>query len=156
MKNFNKVITIEIEANQIAQMLLAQMNPEFKHSELVVEAVIGSSTDVSLGMLYNSLNGYSPEIDFEIGDEINPALRIYGYWTVESREVNDTVYGDVTKATVIEIDLFSNNKLKIEYQVPGKDGLLKREAKWVRHTSCNKISPSIDLKKKPVINEITA
>lgn len=140
MKTFNKVITIQIEANQIAQMLLENMNPEFKHAELVVEAVIGSSTDLSLSMLYNSLNGHTPEIDFKVGDEIAPDdIRPWGFWSEDSIEKDSSVRGNVKSAVVVEIDLYSNEKLKISYDVPQKNGSFKQESIWVKHTSCKKL-----------------
>jgi hypothetical protein len=147
MKSFDKVIKIEIAANQIAKMLLANMNPEFKHAEIVVESIIGSANDVALGMIYNSLNGYKEEINFEVGDIVQPKdLSDYGYWDGEkqSRE-------DIKSATIIEIDVYKEDKLKVSYEKPIQDGSIRVEKTWISHRRCSKIAvESIDLRKKKI------
>lgn len=140
MKRFNKVITIEVSVDSIAEQLLDTISPEFKHREILAEAIIGRmERDNSLSYLYNSLNGYPCDIDFKIGDEVrteNP-MRIYGYWTLESIEKNDSIYNDVYTAKVVEINPYADEKLKIQFDVPGKTGQLTPQTKWVRHTDWN-------------------
>lgn len=144
MKNFNEVITVEISVDSIANMLLEQINPEFKHRELLVESVVGralSKDKATLGLLYNSLNGHKSEIDFTVGDIVKPSdLRVYGFWTPESITKKDTVYGVIEEATVIQIDVYADDKLLIAFDVPKSDGTTRKETKWVRHTTCNKIA----------------
>lgn len=142
MKNFKKVIRIEIEANQIAQMLLDQMNPEFKHVEIVVESIIGASTDMSLSLLYNALNGHSAEINFKVGDCVLPEeFKAYGYWTQESISAGNSIRQQIESATVVEIDLYKEEKLKIEYMAPNSKGVLEKNSTWMSHRKCSKIVP---------------
>lgn len=141
MKKFNEVITVEVSVDSIAEMLLTNLNGDFKHRELVAEAIVGRmKNDNSLGYLYNSLNGYSSEIDFQVGDVVGTSepLREYGYWTPESIEKNDTVRGDVSSAVIVDINPYSNDKLFIKYQVPNKSGSFDFRTKWVNHRSWNK------------------
>lgn len=144
MKHFNQIITVEVPVNAIANMLLDSMNPEFKHKELVVEAIVGRMlNDNSLTFLYNSLNGYPCEIDFQVGDTVrsNTGLQVYAYWTPESIEKNNTCYGIVTEATIVEVDPYRDDKLRIEYNLPNKKGGFDKADKWVKHTNWNRVVP---------------
>ena len=139
MKKFNKTITIEIPVDQIANQLLGVLNPEFKHRELVTEAIIGRMlNDHSLGYLYNSINGFDSSVDFRIGDTIcsEKGLKVFGYWNPES---DQDEYGYVKTATVISIDPYRNEKICIEFQVPSKNGPMIKDNTWVNHTEWNKI-----------------
>ena len=143
LKKFNASIQIEIEVDMIAQQLLKAMDPEFKHSTIVVESIVGRMMqDNSLSFLYNSLNGYKAGIDFTIGEVVvakEDGTRVYGFWTADSITRNDTVYGNVTRAVVKNVNPYANEKLCIEFAVPQKDGSSKFETKWVNHTKWNRI-----------------
>jgi hypothetical protein len=142
MKNFNKVITVEVSVDSIANMLLDSMSADFKHKELVAEAIVGRMmNDNSLGYLYNSLNGYPTTIDFQIGDEVssNSGFRSYGYWTPESIEKNDSCYGYVKSGKIVEINEYGDQKLRIEYQFPNKKGEMDTNTQWVKHTDWNRV-----------------
>jgi len=142
MKNFNQVITVQVSVNSIAQQLLDTMSPDFKHRELVTESIIGRMfNDGSLSYLYNSLNGYSASIDFQIGDEVSSAdgFRTYGYWTPESIEKGDTCLGYVKSGRVVEINEYSDKKIKIECQVPNKKGGFDVNTQWVNHLDWNRV-----------------
>lgn len=142
MKKFNKIISIEVQVDSIAQLLLDNLNPEFKHKEIVAEAIVGRMmNDGSLSFLYNSLNGYPCDINFKIGDELitESPLRVYGHWTPESIEKNDTVYGNVSQVKICDINPYADNKLCIEYQVPNRKGELVRQTQWVNHLNWSKI-----------------
>ena len=146
MKKFNQVISIEVPVQSIADLLLNNLHPDFQHKEIVAEAIVGRMmSDNSLGYLYNSLNGYPCNIDFQVGDEVSSemGLRIYGYWTPESIEKNDTVYGNVVNARVIEIDPYRDSKLKIEFYVPNKKGEYDTRKEWVNHTQWNRVTTAV-------------
>lgn len=142
MKKFNEVISIQVPVDSIAQKLLDAVNVDFKHREILAEAIVGRMmNDGSLSYLYNSLNGYPCSIDFEIGDELysDKGFRTYGYWTPESIEQNNSVHGTVNTARVIAIDPYRDNKLQIQYQVPNKKGEYDTDTQWVSHTNWNKV-----------------
>lgn len=151
MKSFDKVIKIEVEANHIANLLLGNMNPEFAHAVSTVEAIIGSSSDHSLAMMYNALNGFSPEIDFQVGDVVKVKdLKVYGYWTQESINNGNSVREQVPSAKIIEIDVYSTEKVKLEYTTPTVNGGNKIETTWVSHLRCSELAElkeAIDLRK---------
>lgn len=148
MKQFNQVITVEVPVNAIANQLLESMYPDFKHKELVTEAIIGRMmNDGSLSYLYNSLNGYPCNIDFQVGDEVSSreGFRTYGYWTPESIEQNNSCYGSVKSGTIVEINEYSDKKLCILYSVPNKDGSFSTNTQWVKHTEWNKVNTEVVL-----------
>jgi hypothetical protein len=96
--------------------------------------------DNSLSFLYNSLNGYPCNIDFQVGDVVNSnnGFQVYGYWTPESIEQNSIVYGYITEGEVVEINPYSNEKLLVKYKVPNKKGDFDINTRWVKHTNWNK------------------
>lgn len=143
MKQFNEVISVEVPVQAIANMLLDSMSPEFKHREIVTEAIVGRMmADNSLTFLYNSLNGYPCNIDFQVGDNVknNNGFQVYGYWTAESIEQNNSVYGYIYDALVLEIDVYRDDKLRIEYKIPNKKGGFDTNTRWVKHAAWNKIA----------------
>ena len=143
MKNFNKVITVEVSVDSIANQLLQTLSPEFKHREMVTEGIIGrmlSSDMHGLSILYNSLNGFTQEIDFQVGEVVKVEnLNFYGYWFAntdgnlkESRE-------KVSEGVVKSIDIYSDKKIELEFNVPDSKGQMKTNTQWVSHTNCSKI-----------------
>ena len=70
MKEFNKTLNIEIEVDAIAQQLLQVVPEDFKHREILVEAIIGHTHEnpYKLGSIYQALNGFVKKINFEVGD----------------------------------------------------------------------------------------
>lgn len=157
MKSFNKTITVEVTVDSIANKLLAMMNPDEKHSDLVVETIIGSAIalpkqgDLLLSNLYNSLNGYTNEIDFEIGEQVKCEYEVYTYQRTE----NDTysrrnrVIGD---CTIEQLDIYSDRKIKVSYECLNSKGENIVETQWVKHTQCNKLPKKgkIVINKEPV------
>ena len=121
MKTFNKSISIEISIDVIANMLLDNMNKEFKHSELVVEMLIGRALakddNRGISLLYNALNGHKNEINFQVGNIVKCSIGIGGYW--EGAEGSHSYNSDVL-CTVIKVDVCSDNQLTLEYEIAGK------------------------------------
>ena len=119
------------------------MNPEFKHSELLVETIIGTSTDVALGMIYNNLNGYDNNINFEQGDIIIPeGLKVYQH-ELDENEKPKVVYKSVLEAEVIEIDLAKEDKLKVKYLYFDSKMEQRESTAWINHRKCDKINNQI-------------
>jgi len=143
MKQFNQDITVKVSVDSIAQQLLEQMNPEFKHSALVVETLIGRmlTQDTSgLSMLYNSLNGYNQDINFEIGEKIALSdFSVYSYWGKNDKEEYIRSSKDVQWATIKNIDTYADNKIEIEYTVYDSLGNALTDTKWINHSKCSKI-----------------
>ena len=111
MKKFNQVITIEVGIDSIAQQLLSQINPEFKHREILAEAIIGVHVEnydaQKLTYLYNSLNGFTSDINFKVGDFVM-AKDLAFYVPIYT--------GHGIKGTVKEINKYATHaKLVVEF-----------------------------------------
>jgi hypothetical protein len=146
MKSFNESIKVSVEVDTIANMLLSTMSEDVKHRELITEAIVGRLLAVDrtgMGYLYNSLNGFKSQINFEVGDWVVPSnLTAYGYWTEKSIENKSSVYGKIERAKVIGISEYSDNKLLVEYDVPKREGGFSRETSHVSHYECTRIPVS--------------
>lgn len=134
MKKFFKSVSIEVEVDVIAKQLLHLM-PDAAESEIVVEAIIGRALahdTRALGYIHNAMLGYKPEIKLFVNDIYTiKNVRAYAFWTPESIEKNDTVYGDVETATVIAVNPYADAPVCIRFGVPQKDGSWKTETRWV-------------------------
>lgn len=143
MKNYNKQIQITVELDFIAQSLHSVMNHEFKHCDIVVEAIIGrldaNNDTVGMTALYNALNGFTNDVNFTVGDIVNCSKKEWAYWTQESIENDNTVQREIGQCEVIEVNPYSDKKIKIRFSRPGKSVTSDSEM-WVEHSTCKRIS----------------
>ena len=141
MKNFNKEIKITITANEIATKLLGEMNPEFKHREMVVEAIIGSANERILSNIYNTLNGFTLDINFKVGDKLvqneKGSLTARMYKKDETGAIvlinPEKEYIKITNAEVIEIDEYADKKINIRFSYMLSNGNETVKEEWVNH-----------------------
>jgi hypothetical protein len=136
MKKFCKSVSIEVEVDAIATQLLSHMQ-DSAQSEMIVEAIIGRAIAYdqrALGFYLDAIFGHKQESKLFVDDIYTiKNFRVYGYWTPESIEKNDTVYGNVETATVIAVNPYSDDPVCIRYGVPQKDGSMALETRWVRY-----------------------
>lgn len=141
MKRFNQTISIEIEVDAIAQQLRGMFKEDSPYADTVVEQIIGraSSRDtILLSRIMSAMNGFRKEIIAEVGKTYQTNnYKIYGYWTEESREQNNTVYGYVEQVKVIDINEYADEPLYVEYQVPNKKGELESRKVWISASYLN-------------------
>jgi hypothetical protein len=134
MKQFNQSIYVEIQVDAVAQQLRAQFNENFPFADQTTEMIIGrilEKDERSLGMLYQTMNGYKTLPLPKVNERYNCELYDYAYWTPDSITQNSTVRGKVTECKVIEVFEFSDEPLLVEFLVPGKDGTLVAKTKRV-------------------------
>ena len=145
MKTFNKVIKVEVGVDSIASKLLATMNSDEKHAELVVESIIGSmlasrTSDLQISSLFNALNGYNNDINFEVNDEVLCTSKDYIYGiSSEAESGYSREYIKIGSCKVVEIDLYATDKLTIEYSAFDSKGQKRAFTKVVNHATCSKI-----------------
>lgn len=138
MKKFNKVIKVEVSVDEIAVRVLDTMSDMFPHRELLVESMFATATDHQIGLMFNALNGYLPNINFEIGQMIAPNnLEEYGNWQGPDNARTQEL---VQEAEIVNIDLYAIKKLQIKYMVPSKEGY-DTMTKWVSHVDCQLVEP---------------
>ena len=143
MKKFNQVIEVQVSVDTIADKLCKMFSKEEKHAELVTETIIGNllnkGTKEGISQLYNALNGYTSDIDFEVGDFIICHKKVYNNFKQEDGSFKER-YEAIEEATVVDIDLYRSDKLKIEYNYMDSKGIIKTTQTWVSHLDCNTIS----------------
>lgn len=151
MKLFKETITIEIEVDAIAQLLLATFKEDNAHRELLTETIIEvMHHDTRLGMLYNSLNGMSLHLDFEIGQHVISSSTYSGYVERDSLETKlyDADYKLIIgKAAIIAIDIYKDSDIKLSWQGIGSNGVPKEYTAWVHHNTL--IVQKVELESAP-------
>jgi hypothetical protein len=137
MKQFNKTISIEVSVDSIANMLLSNMKEDFKHKDIVVEAIIGAGVEKGgLSYVYNALAGFSNAINFAVGEMVVCKETAYVYQhNQEKIQRSPRVIGD---AKVIEINEFADRKVRVEFIGINSNGEPTTYEEWVSHTSCDK------------------
>lgn len=137
MKNFNRQITVIVEADTIAQNLLNQLNEAFAHRESLVEAIIGSSNDRQLSFIYNSLNGFSNDVTFTVDQKVICSQEVWMYTEKDGKfEEKRVPVGD---AVIMSIDPYKDETLEIQYTYIGKDGNASAKTMRVNHSKCKEV-----------------
>lgn len=151
MKNFNKEIQITVTANEIAAKLLNEMNPEFKHKEMVVEAIIGSANTRILTNIYNTLNGFTLDINFKVGDKLvqnsKGSLTARMYKKDETGAIvpinPENEWVRVTNAEVVAIDEYADKKINVSFTYMMSNGSENTKEEWVNHLYWDLEQPKI-------------
>ncbi len=138
MKKFNQVIEIQVSVDNIAQQLLKTWNKaDFPHAEMLTETIIGCALNSdTISLIYNNLNGYTNDIDFEVGQMVNCSQE---YATYEDKGTEgapkfERVFIPMGICEIVEIDTTkSKDKVKIEYTYCDSQGNLKENTIWVSH-----------------------
>lgn len=122
MKKFDRKITITVAVDDIANKLKASFDKAFPHADLVTEATISSLIDSNQGLtnLYNSLNGFTGDIDFKVGQLVHSKSMFY----------NGSERVEIGPCIIEEIDPWASNKVKVAYY---KDSTGKLVNEWVDH-----------------------
>ena len=157
MGKFNQTINIEISVDTIHDKLLSEFPEDYKHKGILSHAIIGNALrNGGISYIYNALNGYNNEIDFQIGDLVMCSEQDRYQW--EMGPVKVVAVGDapqinwekkrmeVGMCEVIGIDLYSPNKLTVQfisacgYKYISDEESYDMTAVNVDHKSCNKLA----------------
>jgi hypothetical protein len=140
MKKFNQTIQISVSVDDIAKSLLSKFDTSFPHAELLTETVIGNLMQrkhtVGLSQVYNALNGYTNEIDFEVGQEVICEDEMYTHYVDMDDNKIKSGYKKIGHCKITEIDIYRDNKVCVEYTFVNKDLTDTKDTKWVSHTNC--------------------
>ena len=141
IKRFNKDIEITISVDSISDKLMATLDSDYKHNIGLVNTVMGVFVEKGkVTYLYNALNGFTNDIDFKISDVIDCQQNTWKYTPV-TKDDGSTVFEQkqlpIGKAVVVDIDLYTNSKVRVEYTTFNKMGEPKVETEWVDHRKCN-------------------
>ena len=163
LPKFDEVIKIEVEASMIFDKLQASFSG-FKHADILAHAIVGNALDKGgIGYIYNALNGMDNFIDFQVGDIIHCTDKDRnerydakqetedGQLIVDAPDKEDSLYApkwswrkiEIGECKVTEINLYTTNKLKIEfmgYNSYGRDKDTETmQYEVVNHKNCTKL-----------------
>ena len=135
MKAFNKTITVEVSLDSIAQNMLGKMDKSVINASEIIETILETIPLEKVQYLYNSLNGFSNEINVKVGEMFYCNNRIYhpNHPIVKENDLKDK-YMEIGNCVIVEIGLYSKNKVEVECDFWGRDGVGKDKF-WVRHQS---------------------
>ena len=143
MKKFNQTISVEIEIDQIAEKLLSEFPADYKHREIVTEAIIGTTlSNGGIGLVYNALNGYKNEINFAVDDMVIVKDEVYN--NMDNYQLITDSNRNWAIGRVVEINQYHpGNKLIIEWIKVRRSGLkfsISVNTDRIDHKKCSKIS----------------
>ena len=129
MKQFNQTINIEVAVDSIAQTLLDTMSPDYKHREIVTEAIIATGLEKNtLSFIFNALNGHLPHLNFNVGETV---ICTSTYWAKgKSNEIGI--------CRIVEINPYAECELKVEYTYVD-DEKTHTAKQWVRSNRCDRV-----------------
>lgn len=141
MKKFNKEIKVTVSIDAIAQKLLDTFPADYKHRDIVAEAIIGgivaNGVD-NICYLYNALGGYTNDIDFVIGETIICTDKEYNWTPKEDTDSYKRDFLELGEVKIVDIDLYADRKIQVEFQFTNEKGETKPMQSWVYHSSCTK------------------
>lgn len=144
---FNDVIKIEVDVDDIYKKLMETFPEDYKHREMLAHAIIGSAhTNGGLSYIYNSLNGYTNQIDFKLNDVVT-CIEDYRVEFIDSdqfvasdKSKNLSKKLPIGKCRVKSINLYNLDKLTVSFMsVNQYTYQLEETYATVNHRSCTKI-----------------
>lgn len=140
MKKFNETITVEVEVDNIADQLLNTFKEDNPHREMITETIIGLAIkDKNIGFLYNSLMGYTNEIDFKVGQNVVSTNSYWGYRQTpiigqESEVKYERANLPIGDCVIVNIDnLKKEDKVKVSFFTIDSTGKSIEKLEWVNH-----------------------
>lgn len=151
--NYNQTITVEVSVDDIANKLLKTFPEDYAHKEILTEAIISTGlNNNTIGYIYNALNGYSPEIDFEVNQKVicTEQLRRVTKWKTRNEESGCELVSperissdrvEIGECTIIAIDPYCSDKLKVRFEEDTyyNYGETEISEAWVNHKNCEKL-----------------
>ena len=138
LKKFNQQIQITVEVDSIAEKLMGTFPCDYKHKEELTETIVGSMMSSGhIGYLYNSLNGFNNEIDFKVGDKVVCEAKKWTHVPTAEGKFSEEQQS-IGECEVVEVNLFSIDKLCVRYNKVNSRGETVTNTNWVNHKKCTK------------------
>ena len=145
LPKFNKEITVTVDVDQIFNRLVDTFPADYKHKELVSHAIVGTAINSEgIGYVYNALNGYSPELDFVIGDTVICSEKHRRVCTRNEDGSWNKDWAEIGECVVVDIDYYAKDKLKVQYQQHGYNTEeMEITTASVDHKKCTKVAIAV-------------
>jgi hypothetical protein len=131
LKKYEEEINILVPVDSIAQKLLSTFKEDEPHAVLLVQTIIETSMmSGNISHVYNALNGFSPDVDFKVGEVL----------------YSESTYYDGDKnlpigvCTIKDIKVYSGEKLYVSY-TKNYRGSIKEDTAWVNHRKVKLATP---------------
>lgn len=138
---FNQTISIEVDVDDIHKKLMGTFPEDYKHKEILSHAIVGSAMEHGgIGYIYNALNGYTNDVDFKVGDILvceSNDKKVYDPITEENKRP-DWKWKPIGDCQVVEINIYKQSKLRVEFQQKNSEGKSEITSVWVNHKTCTK------------------
>lgn len=132
MKKFNKKVSVEMNADSVAEMFLNSQHFMFDNRETFIESIIGTCIEKdTLGIVLAGFMGVTPKCEFAIGTDVYCSKMIYDYWTEESRKDSNSVSREIGQTVITDVNPYSENCYKIEFTKYRSDGSQYTQEQWV-------------------------
>ena len=99
-----------------------------EHADIIADVIVNHLDDYGVEQLHNAIHGISPDVPYHQGQEcLVLASRLCGYrYNVEDQK-DLLVQGKYMVATVIEVDPYKRDCIKVEYNIRTSTGELDEE-----------------------------
>lgn len=136
MKKFPGTITVIVPIQTIADQLLDTFPTDYKHRELLTETIVETAVmNKTLSYIYNSLNGFTGQINFAVGDSIISTEEVSDW------DVDKSTWKNVPVTGVIEeINIYRPEKIKVRRKTINREGKESTAVDWYDHTKATKIA----------------
>jgi len=118
---------ISISQEMLTRMMKAMLNHE--HGHIIADVIVNHLDDFGVEQLYSAIHGISPEVPFHQGQQcLVSANRLCGYRYSATDQNELIVQGKYMVATIIEVDPYKRDCIKVEYTVRDSKGELTVDA----------------------------
>lgn len=143
MKKFNQTISVEVQVDSIAEMLLEKISDVFPNREEMAETVIlmGMQSDC-LDKVYNNLLGFTnyPE-NLEVGMTVNCTETYYGGMLMNPERIEgepakwESKYIPIGTCVITEINPIRKDNVQVTFLGFTRQGEQRANLQWVNHKS---------------------
>lgn len=147
LSKFDQVISIEVSVDSIYQKLMGTFPEDYKHKEILSHAIVGGAVqNGGIAYVYNALNGYTNDVDFQVGDLIISKSNDRKIYKIINEPVEigkkpkyDWDWQEIGECEVIEINMYATSKLHVKFMEAQENGEMREKKCWIDHKKCTKV-----------------
>ena len=123
----NKSYKINLSQDMLTAMMKGMLKHE--HADLIADVIVNHLDDYGVEQLHNAVHGIAPSVPFHQGQECLVAVgRLCGYRYSAADQHDLVVQGKYMVATIVEVDPYKRDCIKIEYTIRDSSGDLVIES----------------------------
>lgn len=123
----NKSYKISLSEDMLTRMVKGMLKHE--HADIIAGVIVNHLDDYGVEQLHNAFHGIEPSVPFHHGQEcLVSASRLCGYRYSAADQHDLIVQGKYMVATIIEVDPYKRDCIKVEYTIRDSSGELVAES----------------------------